>query len=72
MLSQHPPLVWILTTAIFSMNSNYFTVAKNSVLPQLQALTLAELHVLVQMSFVKLTIKLSQNLMKLLPNHIIV
>ena len=34
-------------------------------------LTLAEQHVLVLTSFIKL-IKLSQNLIKLLPNHIIV
>ena len=35
------------------------------------ALTLAELHVCVLTSFIKL-IKLLQNLMKLLPNHIMV
>ena len=35
------------------------------------SLTLAKLHVLVQTSFIKL-IKLLQNLMKLLPNHIMV
>ena len=37
----------------------------------LSVLTLAELHVLVLTSFIEL-IKLLQNLMKLLPNHIMV
>ena len=60
----------VATLQMFSIFYGWLEVTfANSLL--CNVLTLAELHVLVLTNFIKL-IKLFQNLMKLLPNHIMV
>ena len=61
-----PKADWVGINLAFQLGTRHWKILTVS-----YSLTLAELHVSVLMSFIKL-IKLLQNLMKLLPNHIMV